>query len=82
MLPVQDDALQEVEEAVTHIVVPLRQAVELLPRAAPVVEAQRRLVERYGLRAEVVGAGGDVRVRVLPAVPAAKSSADVAAGES
>ncbi|KAG2434063.1 hypothetical protein HXX76_007791 [Chlamydomonas incerta] len=71
----EDEALEEAQVAVTEIVIPLHQPVELMPRARSVLDAQIKLLERYKLSHEVVGAGAEARIRILPAVsaPAAAS---------
>lgn len=61
------DALEEARLAAEQIVVPNEQPVELLPRAAALVELQAQMVQqRYRLPVEVVGAEGSRRLRVLP----------------
>ncbi|PNW72226.1 hypothetical protein CHLRE_16g676850v5 [Chlamydomonas reinhardtii] len=66
----EDEALEEAQVAVTEIVIPLHQPVELMPRARSVLEAQIKLLERYKLSHEIVGAGAEARIRILPAVSA------------
>lgn len=62
----EEEALQEAQMAVTEIVIPLQQPVELLPRADSVLQAQIKLLNRYKLGHEVVGEGADARLRILP----------------
>ncbi|KXZ55595.1 hypothetical protein GPECTOR_2g1145 [Gonium pectorale] len=64
----EDEAIEEAQGAVTDIVIPLHQPVELLPRAPSVLEAQIRLLERYKLTYEIVGSGTEARLRILPRV--------------
>ncbi|GLC40671.1 hypothetical protein PLESTM_001099900 [Pleodorina starrii] len=64
----EEEALEEAQMAVTEIVVPLHQPVELMPRAPSVLEAQIRLLERYKLSYEMVGSGAESRLRILPRV--------------
>jgi hypothetical protein len=74
--PEERDGLEEAQLAVEQIVLPLRQPVELLPRTEAVRAAQAAMAERYRLGVEVVGEGGDARLRILPA-----AAAGAAAGE-
>ncbi|PNH02646.1 hypothetical protein TSOC_011361 [Tetrabaena socialis] len=67
----EEEAVEEAQVAVTEIVIPLHQPVELMPRARSVLEAQIRLLERYGLPYEIIGAGADARLRILPRVTVA-----------
>jgi hypothetical protein len=55
-----------VRVAAETLVLPLGQQVELLPRSEEVLAAQQAVLRAYGLGYEVVGAGGDARLRVLP----------------
>ena len=73
----EEDGLEEARLAAEQIVMPLQQAVELLPRPEFVRQAQGELCERYGLSWEVVGSGQEARLRVCPkkAVPAAAAAA-------
>ncbi|KAI8470498.1 MAG: hypothetical protein J3K34DRAFT_385264 [Monoraphidium minutum] len=73
--------LEEAQLAVEQIVLPLRQTVELLPRSAGVRDAQAAMLRRYKLGVEVVGAGGDARLRVLPTAAAATAAGAPAGAE-
>ncbi|KAG2501552.1 hypothetical protein HYH03_000059 [Edaphochlamys debaryana] len=64
----EDEALEEAQLAVTDIVIPLHQPVELMPRARSVLEAQIKLLDRYNLSYELIGAGAEARLRILPRV--------------
>jgi hypothetical protein len=64
------EGLEEAQLAVEQIVLPLKQPVELLPRSEGVRDAQAAMVGRYKLGVEVVGAGDDARLRILPAAAA------------
>ncbi|KAF8054898.1 ycf45 [Scenedesmus sp. PABB004] len=62
----EEEGLEEARLAAESIVLPLQQPVELLPRSELVRKAQAEMAGRYGLAAEVVGAGADARLRLLP----------------
>ncbi|KAK9824105.1 hypothetical protein WJX72_007767 [[Myrmecia] bisecta] len=60
------DALEEARLAMEQIVLPRGQPIELLPRAAEVLEMQIALVRDFELSYELVGAGMNLRLRILP----------------
>lgn len=62
----EEEGLDEARLAAEQIVIPLQQPVDLLPRSELVRKAQSALCGRLGLLSEVVGEGGDSRVRILP----------------
>jgi hypothetical protein len=62
----EEDGLEEARLAAEQIVMPLQQPVELLPRPEFVRRAQAALCERYSLGWQLIGRGGEARVRVMP----------------
>ncbi|KAK9863911.1 hypothetical protein WJX84_011872 [Apatococcus fuscideae] len=61
----QDEAMQEVQSIIERVVVPLQQPVELLPRAADIIELQVAVVKSYQLGFQLVGNGLNTRIRIL-----------------
>lgn len=61
------DALEEARLAVEEIVIPKKQAVELLPRSAKVRAMQHELVERYNLKSQSFGEEPFRHLRIYPA---------------
>jgi hypothetical protein len=76
-LQLEEEGLEEARLAAESIVVPLQQPVELLPRPEHVRRAQVALAAQLGLATEVVGGGGEARVRLCPL--SAQAAAAVAA---
>ncbi|MDG2992308.1 AAA family ATPase [Candidatus Synechococcus calcipolaris G9] len=65
----QDDELEALEEArlaVEQIVIPKRQAVELLPRSANIRRMQHELIEHYQLNSSSFGEEPNRRLRIYP----------------
>lgn len=62
----ETEALEEARLAVEQIVIPKCQAVELLPRSAPIRKLQHELVEHYHLRAKSFGEEPNRRLRIYP----------------
>lgn len=60
------EALEEARLAVEQIVIPKRQAVELLPRSASIRKMQHELVEHYQLRSDSFGVEPNRRLRIYP----------------
>ncbi|MCS6958929.1 MAG: R3H domain-containing nucleic acid-binding protein [Pseudanabaenaceae cyanobacterium SKYGB_i_bin29] len=60
------EALEEARLAVEQIVIPKRQAVELLPRSASIRKLQHELVEHYQLRSDSFGVEPNRRLRIYP----------------
>eukprot|EP00897_Mesotaenium_endlicherianum_P006416 jgi/Mesen1/5802/ME000293S04965 len=56
----------EARSAIEQIVIPRNQPVELLPRAAHILDLQAKLVEGYQLEVQRAGADASCRLRVLP----------------
>lgn len=61
------EALEEARLAVEQIVIPRKQAVELLPRSAKVRKMQHELVEHYRLQSDSLGEEPNRRLRIYPA---------------
>ncbi|MBW4600889.1 MAG: AAA family ATPase [Calothrix sp. FI2-JRJ7] len=61
------DALEEARVAVEQIVIPKKEAVELLPRSAYVRKMQHELIERYHLNSHSFGEEPHRRLRIYPA---------------
>jgi stage III sporulation protein SpoIIIAA len=62
----EQDALEEARLAVERIVIPTNRAVDLLPRAAAVRQAQEALAQSYQLVTVTAGTGSAAHVRILP----------------
>ncbi len=60
------EALEEARLAVEQIVIPKRQAVELLPRPSFIRRMQHELVEHYQLRSDSFGDEPNRRLRIYP----------------
>ncbi len=60
------EALEEARLAVEQIVIPKRQAVELLPRSSFIRKMQHELVEHYQLRSDSFGDEPNRRLRIYP----------------
>lgn len=58
------DAMEEVRMAIEQLVIPHREPVELLPRAADIIVLQQALVDTYMLNHSIVGDGGERRLRI------------------
>ncbi|MEW5319085.1 MAG: hypothetical protein WDW38_010256 [Sanguina aurantia] len=71
----ESQGLEEVRVAVEQIVMPLQQPVELMPRSEAVIQAQIKMVARYGRGYEVMGSGLELRLRILPTPLAANLAA-------
>eukprot|EP00798_Chlamydomonas_sp_ICE-L_P015281 gene15281-21364_t len=64
---VLDEALDEALMAIQDIVKPFKQATELMPRTAELIEAQCKLIKRCNLTYELMGEGTSAaRLRILP----------------
>lgn len=61
----QNEALDEVQTVIERVVVPQQQPVELLPRAAHIIELQVAVVKSYQLGFQLVGNGLNTRIRIL-----------------
>ena len=70
-------ALAEVRAVVEGIVIPQHCAAELKPRAAEVRSAQAALVASYDLPFQLVGAGANARLRIMPTLTATTLSRHV-----
>ena len=57
--------MSEVQIAIERVVVPQQQPVELLPRAANIIELQVAVVKSYQLGYQLVGNGLSTRIRIL-----------------
>ncbi|XP_075075994.1 protein SEEDLING PLASTID DEVELOPMENT 1 isoform X2 [Nicotiana tabacum] len=60
------DALEEARIAMERVVIPKGEQVELLPRPSNIILLQKDLIRKYKLKSERIGAGTDVRLRILP----------------
>jgi hypothetical protein len=58
------DALEEVRMAVEQLVIPHREAVELLPRSGRIIRMQEELVDAYMLSHVAIGEGNERRLRI------------------
>ena len=57
--------MDEVQTVIERVVVPQQQPVELLPRAANIIDLQISIVKSYQLGYQLVGNGLNTRIRIL-----------------
>ena len=81
-VPCSFESWQEARMAIEQVVIPKRQAVDLLPRPAHIILAQTVFLQKYKLSYEKVGQEPNIHLRVLPVHSETNSSSSTVSDDN